>query len=90
MNVRLDDDRLRKVEALRAAGTPISTLIREAIDQRYKALSTRSNRRNVDQIMKRLFAEHPDPKNLPARKYDLHNRDEARRAIMGRLKRKPR
>jgi hypothetical protein len=89
VNVRLDEERLRKAKALRDSGIAISDLVREAIDQRYELL-VRRKRRNVKTIMKGLFDQYPDPPNLPPRDYDVHDRRQARKAIVRKLKRKRR
>jgi hypothetical protein len=39
VNVRLDEERLRKVQTLRKSGVAISDLVREAIDERFDELS---------------------------------------------------
>ena len=39
VNVRLDADRLRKAQTLRARGMALSDVVREAIDERFAALS---------------------------------------------------
>jgi hypothetical protein len=38
-------------------------------------------------VMDRIFEQYPDPPDLPARGYDIHDRGEARRAIIGKLRR---
>ena len=89
VNVRLDEERLRKAKALRSSGVAISDLLREAIDHRYEQ-AVRSKGRDVAAIMRRVFEEYPDPPGLPPRGYDVHDRAAARRAVRRRLKRKAR
>ena len=80
VNVRLDAARLRKALALRERGVALSDVVREAIDQRYGELQT-ATRSDVMGIVRRIFEEHPDSPDLPARTYDVHDRAAARRAI---------
>ena len=89
VNVRLDEERLRKVKALREKGIGLSGLIRTAIDQRYEqALSSRGPR-DVRAIFARLDAEYPiTPKDLPPPKYDVHDRRQAAAAIRKHFDRK--
>ena len=89
VNVRLDEERMRKARALRAAGVAISDLLREAIDRRYER-AIRSKGLEVSAIMRRIFEEHPDPRDLPPRDYDVHDRAAARRAVIRRSSRKAR
>jgi hypothetical protein len=89
VNVRLDEERLRKARSLRASGVAISDLLREAIDHRYER-TVKSKGLDVAAIMRRMFEEYPDPPDLPPRGYDVHDRAGARRAVLRRLKRKAR
>ena len=88
VNVRLDEERLRKAKALREKGISLSDLFRTAIDEGYqKALSTREPR-DVRAIFARLDAEYPiTAKDLPPRKYDVHDRRKAAAAIRKHLDR---
>jgi hypothetical protein len=87
VNVRLDPERQRKARALRAHGVPLSEVVREAIDERYGALEQSRSQRDVRTIVRRIFEQVPDPPDLPAREYDVHDRREARDAIRRRLRR---
>jgi len=89
VNVRLDAARLRKALALRERGVALSDVVREAIDQRYGELQT-TTRNDVKAVVRRIFDEHPDPPDLPARTYDVHDRAAARRAIVRGLAHKKR
>jgi hypothetical protein len=84
VNVRLDADRLRKARALRKQGIALSDIVREAIDERYGQEQARSQS-DAHEIIRRLFEQHPDPADLPARGYDVHDRAAARRAIVRRV-----
>ena len=90
MNVRLDADRLRKARALRKRGVALSDVVREAIDERYGQEQSSSSRIDARALIRRLFEEHPDPPDLPARRYDVHDRVASRRAIARALSRRRR
>lgn len=87
MNVRLDEDRLRKARTLREQGIGLSDIIREAIDVRFEQLNRSRSGREVRNIIQRIFEQHPDPAGLPPRDYDVHNRKAARAAVRARLRR---
>jgi len=84
VNVRLDADRLRKARALRKRGVALSDVVREAIDERY-GQEHATSLTDAKALIERLFEQHPDPPDLPARSYDVHDRAAARRAIIRRL-----
>jgi hypothetical protein len=90
VNVRLDEERTRKARALRASGITVSDLLREAIDRRYEQVLGSRKGLDVAAIMRRIFAENPDPPDLAPRGYDVHDRRAARRVVRGRLRRKAR
>jgi hypothetical protein len=85
INVRLDEEHLRKVQRLRHEGVVLSELVREAIDARYEALTAEEQPFDAGAVIERLFADHPDPDDLPARGYDVHDRRAAREAIRRRM-----
>ena len=87
VNVRLDEERLRKARTLRESGVALSDLVREAIDERFDALAGSGSPRDLKAVMARIFEQYPDPPDLPPRGYDVHDRGEARRAITGKLRR---
>ena len=87
VNVRLDEERLRKAQTLRESGVALSDLVREAIDERFDELAGSGTARDVKAVMERIFEQYPDPPDRPPRGYDVHDRDEARRAIIGKLRR---
>jgi hypothetical protein len=90
MNVRLDEERLRKAQRLREQGVAISDLVREAIDERFEALLRPRDARDVKALIARLLERYPDAPHLPARDYDVHDRRASRAAILRRLARKKR
>lgn len=87
VNIRLDEGRLQKVRILREQGSPLSDLVREAIDSRFEQLNRSKNARDIRDIVRRVFEEHPDPAGLPPRGYDVHDRKAARAAILEKLRR---
>ena len=88
VNVRLDERLLARARRLRAEGITLSDLVREAIDRQYEQLMKSSRRRNVEAIIKEIYERYPDPPNFARRKYDVHDRGQARRAIQRKLRRK--
>ena len=86
VNVRLDADRLRKVERLRETGVAMSDLVRRAIDERFEALTASGTGRDARAAVARVLEQHPDPAGLPARVYDVHDRTASRDAIVRKLR----
>ena len=87
MNVRLDEERVRKVQALRERGVALSDVVREAIDERFAALRQAESPPDVRAIVRGIFERYPDPVDLPPRDYDVHDRHAARAAILRKLRR---
>ena len=85
VNVRLDMERLRKVQTLRERGVPLSALLREAIDERFAALCSSESQADVRSTISRIFERYPDSPDLPSRDYDVHDRRAARSAILRKL-----
>lgn len=90
VNVRLDEEHYRRARKLREQGVTLSEVVREAIDERYEAIAKPTTAREATRILDRVFEQHPDPPDLPARTYDVHDRTQARDAIRRKLRRKPR
>ena len=90
VNVRLDADRLRKVGRLRERGVAMSDLVRQAIDERFEALTSSANNHDVKAVVTRVLEQYPDPVGLPARRYNVHDRTASRDAILHKLRRMPR
>jgi hypothetical protein len=86
INVRLDPERLRKAQTLRERGVALSDVVREAIDERFASLGGSHSRRDVRVIISRIFARYPDPPKLTRRRYNVHDRQAARRAILRKLR----
>ncbi|MEX2269954.1 MAG: hypothetical protein WD690_00695 [Vicinamibacterales bacterium] len=87
VNVRLDENRVRKVETLRERGVSLSDVVREAIDERFAAIGRPESLRDVTAIVERIFDRYPDPPGQAPRRYDVHDRRAARSAILRKLRR---
>jgi len=90
INVRLDERRLQRVRRLRAKGISISDLLRDAIDRQYEEITKQRKPRDIESMLKQLYAQYPDPVDLPPREYDVHDRRQAKEAISRMLRRKAR
>ena len=88
VNVRLDEERLRKARKLRERGVVLSDLVREAIDARFEEVAAARASAGGRAIVARLFEEFPDPPDLAPRAYDVHDRRTARAAIRKSLRRR--
>jgi hypothetical protein len=86
VNVRLDEQHLRKARKLRDGGIPLSSLVRDAIDQEYERLVESSKPRDVQAVMQQIYERHPDPPGLPPREYNVHDRVAARNAVRRKLR----
>lgn len=90
VNVRLDEERLRKARLLREQGLALSDVIRKAIDERFEQLSRPRKAESTGNVIQRIFEQYPDPPGLPPRTYRVHNRKAARDAILAKLRRQGR
>jgi Arc/MetJ-type ribon-helix-helix transcriptional regulator len=86
VNVRLDEEHVRRVQALREHGLTLSDVVREAIDERFAALRQSDSPPDVRSIVRGIFDRYPDPADLAARDYDVHDRRTARAAILRKLR----
>jgi len=86
INVRLDPERVRKVQTLRERGVRLSDVVREAIDERFLRLRAESQP-DVRTLIRKLFEQYPDPAGLPRRDYDVHDRSAACQAILRKIRR---
>jgi len=86
INVRLDEERIRKVRTLRERGIALSEVVRQAVDERFAALRRSESPRDVRAIVRELFERYPDPPGLAPRDYDVHDRRAARVAILRKLR----
>jgi hypothetical protein len=87
VNVRLDSERLRKAQMLRESGVTLSDVVREAIDERFAAMRRPDSPADVRMTIRRIYEQFPDPADLAARDYDVHDRGAARTAILRKLRR---
>lgn len=87
VNVRLDEERIRKIQLLRERGIIVSDVVREAIDERFERLNSSRKARDVGNIIQRIFEQYPDPAGLRPRTYNVHDRKAARAAIVDKLRR---
>jgi hypothetical protein len=85
LNVRLDEERVRKVRMLRERGVALSDVVREAIDARFATLSRLESSSEIQAAVRRILERYPDPPDLPPRGYNVHNRRAARAAIRRKL-----
>jgi hypothetical protein len=86
VNVRLDEERVRKAQTLREHGVALSDVVRAAIDERFAALRRSGSRTDVRTIVGGIFEQYPDPPGLAPRDYDVHDRRAARAAILRKLR----
>ena len=86
VNVRLDEDRIRKAQALREQGLTLSDLVREAIDERFAGLSKESAPPDARAIVQDILRRYPDPVDTPPRGYDVGDRRAAKAAILRKLR----
>lgn len=87
LNVRLSADDERRAKALKRAGVQLSNIVREAIRAEHeRRLGRRSARESAREVMATIYAAHPDPPGLPARRYAVEDRRAARQAIVAKLR----
>ena len=89
-NVRLDEQRRRKADRLRASGRNLSDVVRDAIDTAYDALGQPEGARDPAAVVSAILDRFPDPAGLAPRSYDVHDAGAARRAITRAVKRRRR
>jgi hypothetical protein len=86
VNVRLDEERLRKAKVLRESGVALSDLVREAIDARFDSLRAGLTPADAPAILDRILERYSEPAGVPTRGYDVHDSRSARAAIAKKLK----
>ena len=85
LNVRLDEEDARKAEALRAAGIPVSAVVREAIRREHERLTkARSEGKRASEVVRAILTELPDL-DAPERPLDTSDRRAVARAIRAKL-----
>ena len=75
-------------KALREDGLQVSQLVRQAIRSEYEKRRPRKKPLDVEAILAELDRRHPIPADYKGPGYNVHDRREARAAIVARLKRK--
>jgi hypothetical protein len=87
LNVRLDAEDARRASALKRAGVQLSRIVREAIRAEHdRRLGSERTGRAARDIMAQIYADCPDPPDLPARSYEVSDRKAAKRAIVRKLR----
>lgn len=87
--VRLSDEHARKLRELQAEGIRLSHIVRVAIDRRYDALQAHAVE-DPEAMIRRIHEMYPTPPDEPAPDYDVHDRKQARAAILRKLNRERR
>jgi hypothetical protein len=88
VNVRLDEERLRKAKELRKSGVSLSDVLREAIDDRFERLTPRRSPGDAAAILQSLDERYPMPPDAKPLDYNVHDRRQASEAIRRYLKAK--
>jgi hypothetical protein len=88
VNVRLAETHVRKARHLRDRGIALSDLVRDAIDERFEAVSESDRPTDAGSVIARILKDFPDPPDLPRRQYDLRDRKAIRAAILQKLRRR--
>jgi len=87
LNVRLDAEDAHRVADLKRAGVQLSNLVRQAIRSEHRRrIGNQQRRRRAAVIMAEIYAACPDPTGLSKRSYDVHDSEQARRAIAKKLR----
>ena len=86
INVRLDEEDARRAKALRGAGVPISTIVRDAILSEYeRRVVGTAGGKAPSALLAEILAANPDPIDMPPREVDVTDRRAVRRHIAERL-----
>ena len=86
LNIRISDEDLRMIRALRSQGIKVASLVRDAIRSEYARRSSRKSARDVRAILQDIYARHPEPSDAPPRGFDVHDRRQFARAFAEHLK----
>jgi hypothetical protein len=87
LNVRLNEDDAHIADQLRRAGVEISSLVRQALRAEYaRRRGGMKDQRPVADILAEIYAQNPAPPDYTPRDYNVHDRREAREAILRKLK----
>ena len=88
VNVRLDGEDARRVKALRDAGVPLSTLVRDAIRSEYARRLGAGSKRKPSAILGEILAALPDEPDMPRPSVDARDRRAVRAHVKAKLRRK--
>lgn len=88
LNVRLDEADARMAAALRKAGVPMSTLVRDAIRAEYARRIASTVKGRPSAIVAEILASLPDPPDMPPREVSIADRRAVRRHIAAKLERR--
>src|SRR5262249_1444596 len=86
LNVRLGAEDQPMVAELRAGGTAMSELVRDAIRTEYARRRRRLRARDVDALLAGIYARHPDPPGPPQERPESLDRRAVRASIQRRLR----
>ncbi|MBI4820022.1 MAG: ribbon-helix-helix protein, CopG family [Deltaproteobacteria bacterium] len=88
LNVRLDSEDMKRVRELRAAGIPISGLVRRAIRAEHeRRIKPNASTEKPSELVGRVLAELPDDGSIPPPGLDTTDREAVRDMIARRLRR---
>jgi hypothetical protein len=87
LNVRLNEADAKIAAQLRRDGVEISTLMRQALRAEFERRHRKSRKaRKPSEIIVEIIARHPTPPGTPPRDYNVHDRHEAREAILRKMR----
>ncbi len=87
VNVRLDAEDVRRVAELRRAGVQISGIVRQAIrDEHARRVGKRGGGCAALALLARIYADHPDTRDVRPRGFDLRDRRAVRAAVEKRAR----
>ena len=87
LTVRLTDEDARKVSVLRGQGLNVSLFVREALRGEFERRRVVARTpEEIQALIDRAFAEHPNPEGAPPRDYDVADRHQAAAAIRRKLR----
>ncbi len=88
LTVRLSDSDQKRVSDLRSDGVAIADLVRDAIRAEHDRRRRVRTPREIDELVAKIEAEHPIPRDSPRVPVDATDRHAVRKYIASQLKRK--
>ena len=88
VNVRLEVEDAQRVKALRDAGVPLSTLVRDAIRSEYDRRIGTGSRRKASAILSEILTALPDEPDTSGPSVDTRDRRAVRAHVKAKLRRK--